>query len=89
MNPLEDNYRVYHVVNGKRIQIGTKEGLKVKANEWHKLKVEVKGNKMEGYLDGNKEWEVTDDTFKDAGKVGLWSKADAQSHFDEFKAEGN
>jgi len=87
MNPLEDNYRVYHVVNGKRVQIGGKEGLKVPAGEWHKLKVEVKGNKMEGYLDGEKMWEVTDDTFKDAGKVGLWSKADAQSHFDEFKAE--
>jgi hypothetical protein len=88
MNPLEDNYRVYHVVNGKRVQIGGKEGIKIPVGEWHKLKVEVKGNKMEGYLDGNKIWEVTDDTFKEAGKVGLWSKADAQSHFDEFKAEG-
>jgi hypothetical protein len=86
MNPLEDNYRVYKVVAGKRTQLGGKEGLKVKPGEWHKLKVEVKGNKMEGYLDGTKEWEITDDTYKDAGKVGLWSKADAQSHFDEFKA---
>jgi hypothetical protein len=34
-------------------------------------------------------WEVTDDTFKDAGKVGLWSKADAQSHFDDFKVDGS
>jgi hypothetical protein len=88
MNPLEDNYRVYHVVNGKRVQIGGKEGIKVPVGEWHKLKVEVKGNKMEGYLDGEKIWEVTDDTFKEAGKVGLWSKADAQSHFDQFKASG-
>ena len=88
MNPLEDNYRVYHVVAGRRVQIGGKEGIKVPVGEWHKLKVEVKGNKMAGYLDGEKIWEVTDDTFKDAGKVGLWSKADAQSHFDEFKAEG-
>jgi hypothetical protein len=88
MNPLEDNYRVYHVVNGKRIQIGTKEGVKIPAGEWHKLKVEVKGNKMEGYLDGQKLWEVTDDTFKEAGKVGLWTKADAQSHFDQFTVSG-
>ena len=88
MNPLEDNYRVYHVVNGKRIQIGGKEGIKVPVGEWHKLKVEVKSKKMEGYLDGEKMWEVTDETFTDAGKVGLWSKADAQSHFDEFKAAG-
>jgi hypothetical protein len=88
MNPLEDNYRVYKVVDGKRTQVGAKEGVKVKAGEWHKLKVEVKGNKMQGYLDGEKLWEITDDTYKDAGKVGLWSKADAQTHFDEFKASG-
>jgi len=89
MNPLEDNYRVYKVVAGKRTELGRKEGLKVKAGEWHKLKVEVKGNKMEGYLDGEKMWEITDDTYRDAGKIGLWSKADAQSHFDEFKAEAD
>jgi hypothetical protein len=88
MNPLEDNYRVYKVVAGKRTQLGAKEGVKVKSGEWHKLKVEVKGNKMEGYLDGEKLWEITDDTYQNAGKVGLWSKADAQSHFDEFKAKG-
>jgi hypothetical protein len=88
MNPLEDNYRVYKVVAGKRTQLGGKEGVTVKPGEWHRLKVEVKGNKMEGYLDGEKFWEITDDTYKDAGKVGLWSKADAQSHFDGFKAEG-
>jgi len=88
MNPLEDNYRVYKVVNGKRTQLGGKEDIKVPTGEWHKLKVEVKGSKMEGYLDGEKMWEITDDTYQNAGKVGLWSKADAQSHFDEFKAEG-
>lgn len=88
MNPLEDNYRVYHVVNGRRIQIGGKEGIKIPVGEWHKLKVEVSGNRMTGYLDGKRIWEVTDDTFTDAGKVGLWSKADAQTHFDGFEASG-
>jgi len=87
MNPLEDNYRVYKVVSGKRTQLGGKEGIKIPTGEWHKLKVDVKGNKMEGYLDGQKIWEITDNTYTDAGKVGLWSKADAQSHFDEFKAQ--
>lgn len=87
MNPLEDNYRVYKVVAGKRTELGRKEGLKVKPGDWHKLKVEVKGSKMEGYLDGEKMWEITDATYKDAGKVGLWSKADAQTYFDGFKAE--
>jgi hypothetical protein len=88
MNPLEDNYRVYKVVAGKRIQLGGKEKVTVKAGAWHKLKVVVKGNRMAGYLDGKKLWEITDDTYKDAGKVGLWSKSDARTRFDEFKAEG-
>jgi hypothetical protein len=87
MNPLEDNYRVYKVVAGKRTQLGGKEGVKVPTGEWHKLKVEVKGNKMDGYLDGEKIWEITDDTFKTGGQIGLWTKSDAQTHFDEFKAE--
>ncbi len=56
MNPLEDNYRVYHVVNGKRTQIGGKEGIKAPAGEWHKLKVMVHGNKMTGFLDGKMIW---------------------------------
>jgi hypothetical protein len=88
MNPLEDNYRVYKVVNGKRTQLATKEGIKVPVGQWHRLKVEVKGARMAGYLDGERIWEIEDDTYKDAGKVGLWTKSDAQTHFDEFKAAG-
>jgi hypothetical protein len=88
MNPLEDNYRVYKVVAGKRIQLDTKEGLKVPAGEWHRLTVNVDGDRMECYLDGKKELEAKDSTFADAGKVGLWTKADAQTHFDDLKISG-
>jgi hypothetical protein len=89
MNPLEDNYRVYKVVAGKRTQLGGKEGIRVPAGEWHRLRVIVKGDHMEGYLDGQKEWEINDTTYEDAGQVGLWSKSDAQTHFDGFQAKGN
>jgi hypothetical protein len=85
MNPLEDNYRVYRVVAGKRIQLETKEGLKVPAGEWHALKIKQAGDKIECYLDGKLQLEAKDGTFQKAGKVGLWTKADAQSSFDEFK----
>lgn len=88
MNPLEDNYRVYRTVNGKRIQIGTKEELKVKAGEWNKLKVTMRGNHIQCYLGEEKVLDVTDDTFKEAGKVGLWTKSDAQTYFDGFSASG-
>jgi hypothetical protein len=88
MNPLEDNYRVYKVVGGKRIQLDTKEGLKVPVNEWHTLKITMKGDRIECYLDGRKMLEATDSTFTGAGKVGLWSKADAQTRFDNFTVTG-
>jgi hypothetical protein len=85
MNPLEDNYRVYKVVNGKRIQLETKEDIKVKAGEWHKLKIDMMGDHIQCYLDGEKILDARDSTFPDAGKVGLWTKADAQTYFDDLK----
>jgi hypothetical protein len=89
MNPLEDNYRVYKVVAGRRSQeFQSKEDLKVPLNEWHVLKVEMKGDHIECYLDGTKHLDVKDSTFTKAGKVGLWSKADAQTRFDDFKVTG-
>jgi hypothetical protein len=88
MNPLEDNFRVYKVVAGKRIQLGTKEGLKVPAGEWHMLAIKQEGEHIECSLDGTKYLEADDATFKEAGKVGLWTKSDAQSHFDELRLTG-
>jgi hypothetical protein len=86
MNPLEDNFRVYKVIDGKRIQLGTKEDIKVPAGEWHRIEVTMKGDKIECSLDGKKYLEATDDAIGKAGEVGLWTKADAQTHFDEFRA---
>jgi hypothetical protein len=86
MNPLEDNFRVYKVIGGKRTQLGTKEGLKVPAGEWHTIKVTMKGEQIECWLDGKKYLEAKDDSIPKAGKVGLWTKADAQTHFDQFQA---
>ena len=87
MNPLEDNYRFYKVVNGKRTQLATKEGLKVPAGEWHTLAIECVGNKIECELDGKDILELEDDTFTKPGKVGLWTKADAQTYFACFVVE--
>jgi hypothetical protein len=88
MNPLEDNYRVYKVVDGKRTQLETKEGLKVPSGEWHTLKIKMSGGQIECYLDDKKQLEAKDETFKEAGKVGLWTKADAQTYFDRFTVSG-
>jgi hypothetical protein len=83
-NALEDNYRLYHVVNGSRRQFAG-ANLRVTSGEWHELRVEAVGNKFICYYDGAKKIEATDDTFKDAGKVGLWTKADSLTYFDDLK----
>ena len=80
MNPLEDNYRVYKVVNGKRTQLGSAD-VKLPAGEWHSLRVVHSGDQIRCYLGDRLYLEVKDDTFGDAGKVGLWTKADAQTRF--------
>ncbi len=46
---------------------------------------EAVGTKITCYYDGNKQIEATDDTFKDAGKAGLWTKADSVTYFDDLK----
>ena len=88
MNPLEDNYRLYKVIASKRIQLATKEDLKVPVNTWHTLTIKMTGDQIECFLDGKKELEGKDDTIQKAGKVGLWTKADAQTSFDDLKISG-
>ena len=70
MNPLEDNFRVYKVVAGKRTPVRRrKEDLKVPAGEWHTLKVKMTGDKIECFLDGKKYLDAKDDTFTE-GRQG-------------------
>ena len=85
MNPLESNYRVYKVVAGKRMQLGTKEDLKIPVGEWHILKIKQVGEHIECWLDGKKYLDAKDKTFAKAGKIGLWTKADAQTRFDDLR----
>jgi hypothetical protein len=88
MNPLEDNFRVYKVISGKRIQLKTKEGLKIPVGEWHRIKVKQQGDHIECFLDGEKMLDGKDETFRKAGQIGLWTKSDAQTHFDDLKVSG-
>jgi hypothetical protein len=87
MNPLEDNFRVYKVIDGKRTQFENFE-IKVPAGEWHTLKIKQEGEHIECFLDGKKCLDHKDDSITKAGKVGLWTKADAHTHFDNFTASG-
>ncbi len=83
-NALEDNVNIYKYVGGSRHEI--KGGsAKVPSGQWQELRVEVKGNAIRGFLDGRLVVETHDDTFK-AGKVGLWTKADSVTCFDNVNA---
>jgi hypothetical protein len=83
INPLEDNYRVYKVVAGKRMQLGSAE-VAAPAGKWHTLHIMHKGDHIQCSLNGKLHLDVRDDTFKDAGKIGLWTKSDAVSSFDDL-----
>jgi hypothetical protein len=82
-NALEDNVRIYHFVNGKRTQFKG-AGEEVASGQWHTLRVEFAGNKFTVLFNGKQLFEAEDDTFKDAGKVGVWTKADSVTLFDDF-----
>jgi len=82
-NALEDNVTIYHTINGKRVAFKN-INTKVTSGVWHTLRVEFAGNKFTVIFDGNKVIEASDESFTNAGKVGVWTKADSVTLFDNF-----
>jgi hypothetical protein len=79
-NPLEDNFWLYKTINGTRMSL-IQVAAKGEPGKWQTIRVVHKGNNIQCYFNGKILIETTDDTFTEAGMVGLWSKADAQSYF--------
>jgi hypothetical protein len=86
-NPLEENYRLYKVVEGKRTMIMNADIPQSPGD--HTLRVVMKENQIECFYNDDKYLEAKDEVFADAGKIGLWTKADAQSQFDDLTIVGN
>ncbi len=82
-NALEDNVTIYHTVKGKRTEKKRTE-MKVASKEWHTLRVDFSDNHFTVTLDGKKALEWDDKTFTEAGMVGVWTKADSVTLFDDF-----
>jgi hypothetical protein len=82
-NALEDNVTIYHTIQGKRVSFKNVD-TPVKSGEWHTLRVDFAGNKFTVTFDGKKVIEATDESLADAGKVGVWTKADSVTLFDDF-----
>lgn len=82
-NALEDNVTIYHTIKGHRMAFKSVNET-VKSGAWHTLRVDFEGNKFAVTFDGKKVIEAADESFKDAGKVGVWTKADSVTLFDDF-----
>ena len=81
-NALENNVRLYKMVNGRRKQFAGAD-VKVTSGQWHTLRVVARGDHLVGYFDGQKLIDVHDATYAQ-GKVGLWTKADSITAFDDL-----
>jgi hypothetical protein len=87
-NALEDNVTIYHTVKGARRSFKNVD-MKVTPNQWHTLRVDFAGNQFKVTFDGKVAIEATDDTFNESGAVGVWTKADSVTLFDDFSFGGN
>ncbi len=85
-NPLENNIRLYTVKDGKRRQLASWSGT-VTAGAWHEYIVEVRGDHIQVWWDGAEVLDHRDSTFMEAGRVGLWTKADSVTYFDDLRVE--
>ena len=82
-NALENNVTIYHTINGRRTE-KKRTHTTVASNQWHTLRVDFQGTRFTVMFDGQKALEWDDETFKDAGKVGVWTKADSVTEFVGF-----
>lgn len=85
-NALEDNIRLYTVRDGKRSELASWSG-RVTAKTWHDYRFEIRGDHLEVFWDGQRVIDHRDATFDDAGHVGVWTKADSVTYFDDLRAE--
>ena len=86
-NALENNFRLYTIVNGKRSTIASARVTEPKLGEWHRIRVVAKGPRIQAYLDDALLLDHEDKTFT-GGWLGLWTKADSVTEFADLEATG-
>ena len=85
-NSLEDNFNLYIYKNGRRYLLKSVYTKAPELKKFHNIKVIVVDNHIKACLDNKCILEFKDNTFKNSGYVGLWTKADSVTIFDNFKA---
>jgi hypothetical protein len=86
-NGLEDNFRLYTMVDGKRSMLTSAKVDPPKLGEWHTIRVVAKGPKIQAYLNGRQYIDHEDKTFTQ-GWIGLWTKADSVTEFKDLEIAG-
>ena len=86
-NALEDNFRLYTLVNGKRSTVASARVTEPSLGAWHSIRVVATGSRIQGYLDGTRLLDHDDKTYAD-GWVGLWTKADSVTEFADLEVSG-
>jgi 3-keto-disaccharide hydrolase len=82
-NALENNVTIYHTINGRRTE-KKRTRMTVTTNQWHTLRVDFIGSHFTVLLDAKSAIDWEDTTFTQAGKIGVWTKADSVTAFDDF-----
>jgi hypothetical protein len=82
-NPVEKNVRIYSLVGDARVDIASAD-LDIDAAKWHTLRVVAQGDEIEVFVDDQPVVRATDKTFQEAGMIGLWTKGDAATLFDDL-----
>src|SRR4029079_5263050 len=80
-NPLEQNIRLYHVVQGIRKMLKNHDDI-IDIKMWHRVDVVNQGCRIQIFYDEKPIFDLCDDTFK-VGRIGLWTKSDAVTYFDD------
>jgi hypothetical protein len=84
-NPLEQNIRIYRVVKGVRQMLKNFDQI-IDVRQWHPLRVLTNGCRIQVYFDDKQVFDLCDQTFS-TGRVGLWTKSDAVTYFDDLKLQ--
>jgi len=86
-NALENNVSIYYTTRGTRHTIKYVDA-PVASNQWHTLRAEFDGKRAKIILDGKQYLDVQDEHILGAGAVGVWTKADSVTAFDDFTWQG-
>jgi hypothetical protein len=82
-NALENNVSLYYTANGRRNTLKYVDA-PVPGNSWHTLRVQFSGKKIQVIYDGKTAIDMEDAHISGAGAVGVWTKADSVTLFDDF-----